>query len=57
MNIWIIDMVLHTKFSVHVHVVWVTKYRKQVLRGEIATFIRDTIREECSKMKVDILKG
>lgn len=47
----------HTKFAIHIHVVWITKYRKQVLRGEIATFVRDSIREECSKMKVDIIKG
>lgn len=47
----------HTKFSLHIHVVWITKYRKKVLKGELANFIRDIIREECSKMKVDILKG
>ncbi len=47
----------HTKFSIHIHVVWITKYRKKVLKGEVATFIRDSIGEECSKMKVDILKG
>ena len=46
-----------TKFSIHIHVEWITKYRKKVLKGELANFIRDVIREECSKMKVDILKG
>jgi putative transposase len=37
--------------------VWITKYRKKVLKGELANVIRDMLREECSKLKVDILKG
>ena len=47
----------HTTFAIHLHIVWVTKYRKKVLRGEIAIFVREVVREECSRMKVDILKG
>ncbi len=47
----------HTKFSIHLHVVWVTKYRKPILQKEIALYVRDVIREECQKMEVDILKG
>lgn len=47
----------HTKFAIHLHLVWVTKYRKQVLKGEIAWFVREVIREECRRLKVDILKG
>ena len=47
----------HTKFSIHLHVVWVTKYRKPILQKEIALYVRDVIREECRKMEVDILQG
>ena len=47
----------HTSFSIHLHIVWVTKYRKKVLKKEIATFVRDAIRRECAKLQVDILKG
>ena len=47
----------HTSFSIHLHIVWVTKYRKKVLKGEIATFVRDIIRKECNKLQIDILKG
>ena len=47
----------HTTFAIQFHIVWVTKYRKKVLRGEIAIFVREVVREECSRMKVDILKG
>ena len=47
----------HTMYSIHLHIVWVTKYRKKVLKGEIANRVRDIVREECRKKKVDILKG
>lgn len=47
----------HTTFAIDLHIVWITKYRKKVLRGEVAIFVRDIIREECSRMQVDILKG
>jgi len=47
----------HTTFSIHLHIVWITKYRRKVLRGEIALRVRDIIREECRKLNVDILKG
>jgi len=47
----------HTAFSIHLHIVWITKYRKKVLTGDIAIFVRDVIRQECNKLQVDILKG
>ena len=47
----------HARYSLHVHLVWVTKYRKKVLRGEIAKRIRALIREVCRTNDVDIIKG
>lgn len=47
----------HTAFSIHLHIVWITKSRKKVLKGDIANFARDIIRQECNKLQVDILKG
>ena len=47
----------HTAFSIHLHIVWVTKYRRKVLTGEVANRVRDIIRQECCQLKVDILKG
>jgi putative transposase len=47
----------HTAFSRQKHIVWITKYRKKVLTGEIATFTGDIIRQECNKLQVDILTG
>ena len=47
----------HAKYSLHVHIVWVTKYRKHVLSGEIAKRARDLIREICRTNDVEIIKG
>ena len=47
----------HTVFSIHLHVVWITKYRKKVMTGEVAFRIRDMIREICQQEQVDIIKG
>ena len=47
----------HTVYDLKYHLVWVTKYRKPVLRGEIAERVRDLIREICKANDVEILKG
>src|SRR5712691_95953 len=47
----------HTTFSIHLHIVWITKYRHKVLRGEVAQRVRALVREECQKAGVDILQG
>src|SRR5947209_5355373 len=47
----------HTTFSIHLHIVWIIKYRHKVLRGEVAERVRAIVREECQKARVDILQG
>ena len=47
----------HTVFSIHLHVVWITKYRHKVLRGAIAERVREVVREKCRRQRVDILQG
>ena len=47
----------HTVFSIHLHVVWITKYRHKVLRGAVAERVREVVREECRRQRVDILQG
>lgn len=47
----------HTVFDLKYHVVWVTKYRYQVLHGEIAVRARDLIRQICQAREIVILKG
>jgi len=39
------------------HIVWVTKYRYQVLRGEIQKRCRDLIVQICDAEDIQILKG
>jgi putative transposase len=47
----------HTTFSIHLHRVWITKYRHKVLRGEVAERVRALVRAEWQKAGVDILQG
>ena len=47
----------HSIFDLKVHLVWITKYRKPVLFGNVATRLRDLIREVCNTLEVEILKG
>jgi putative transposase len=37
--------------------VWITKYRKPVVRGEVAVRLRELIRQTCASMEVYILSG
>ena len=47
----------HTTYDIKYHLVWITKYRKRVLTGEVAKRVRELIREICRGHEVDILKG
>jgi putative transposase len=47
----------HTVFDIKYHLVWITKYRKPVLRGPVGERVRDLIREIRRARDVEILKG
>ena len=47
----------HTVYQIHLHLVWTTKYRKKILTGEVATRVRDLIREMCGDADIKISKG
>lgn len=47
----------HTVFEIHLHLVWITKYRRPALSGEVGTRVRDLIREICGQNDVHIIKG
>jgi putative transposase len=47
----------HTTYDNKYHIVWITKYRKKILKDEIGYRLREIIRQICSTDKVDILKG
>ena len=46
-----------TKFALEIHLVWCTKYRKPILRGDIAVRFRAIARQECSELRVEVLSG
>ena len=47
----------HTVYDLKYHLVWITKYRKPILRGDVAERVRELIREICKANDVEILKG
>jgi len=47
----------HTVYDIKYHLVWITKYRKPILRADIAERARDLIREICRANDADIIKG
>ncbi len=47
----------HSIYDLKYHIVWITKYRKPVLRGEIGKRVRELIRQTCASMDVYIVKG
>ena len=47
----------HSIHQLHVHLVWSTKYRYDVLRGGIQVRCRDLIRQTSDTLDIQILKG
>ena len=47
----------HSVFQLHIHLVWCTKYRKNVLRKDVGERLRDLSRQTCSDLGVEILSG
>ena len=47
----------HTKHDLKVHLVWIPKYRKKVLTGEVAHRVRDLIRQIAMEHELTILSG
>jgi len=47
----------HCTFHHRYHLIWVTKYRYKVLRGDIQLRVREIIRQVCAENRVEIVKG
>ena len=47
----------HTVYRIEYHFVWVTKYRYQVLRGEVGERVRELVRQTCEAFEIRIVKG
>lgn len=47
----------HSRFDLKYHFVWITKYRKGVLVGEVGVRLRELVREVCRTYEIEILQG
>lgn len=47
----------HSRFDIKYHFVWVTKYRKPILYGEVAHRLRELVIEICKTQEIEILSG
>lgn len=47
----------HSVYDIKYHIVWITKYRKPVLVGELARRVRELLRQICKSHDVEIIKG
>ena len=47
----------HTVFNIEYHFVWVTKYRYQLLQGDVAERVRELVRQTCGIFEIEIIRG
>jgi putative transposase len=47
----------HSIYDLKYQIVWITKYRKPILRGAIGKRVRELIRQTCASLDVYIVKG
>ena len=47
----------HTVYKIRYHFVFATKYRCQVLKGDIGLKVRELVRQTCQAFEIEILKG
>ena len=47
----------HALSDIKYHVVWITKYRYKILRGDVAERARDLIRQICESRELKIIRG
>jgi len=47
----------HTVYNIEYHFVWVTKYRYQVLSGDVSLRVRELVRQTCEAFEIKILSG
>ena len=47
----------HSKYDLKVHLIWIPKYRKRVLTGQVAERARDLLRQICMEHEIHIVSG
>ena len=47
----------HTQYDIQYHIVWITKYRKKIITGKIASRLKVLLMQGCSADNITIIKG
>jgi putative transposase len=47
----------HSTYDIKYHLVWITKYRKAAITGQIASRVRELIRQVCQENDTEIITG
>ena len=47
----------HTKSDLKVHLVWIPKYRKRILLGQVPVRLRDILRQISRELNINIISG
>ena len=47
----------HSVWDCKYHIVWCPKYRFRVMEGKVRYYVRDVLREQCRRVKVEIVEG
>ena len=47
----------HSKYDLKVHLIWIPKYRKRILTGQVAERVRDILRQISMEHEVHIISG
>ena len=47
----------HTQYDLEVHVVWITKYRRKILKGKISNRLKVLLMQGCTAKGITIVRG
>ena len=47
----------HTQYDIQYHIVWITKYRRKILTGKIASRLKVLLMQGCSARGLPVIKG
>jgi putative transposase len=47
----------HTVYEIQYHIIWVTKYRYHILKGEIGQRAKELIKQTCMSRDIKIIRG
>jgi putative transposase len=47
----------HSRFDLKYHFVWIPKYRKAILSGQVGIRLRSLVREICRTLEIEIVEG